>query len=116
MTNIEKLTGAELERALETIATNAIIAAQIVFGRGSSPWLYSDTQRREMIAKILHLHEVEAEAAVGDHYNLVAAVQAKPNPALDTVGTGLERALGLVNEIDGDTAVKATAPKKANAA
>ena len=92
------MTGDELNRRLNTIATNAIREAQIALGRFDKPWIDDDWRRANMIAQILQLAQVSEIDPGREHYPLTASVQAPVNKALDNIEKKLADALMGVDE------------------
>ena len=98
MLNSIGLTGDELNRRLNTIATNAVREAQIAIGRFDKPWIDDDWRRANMIAQILQLAQVSEIDLGREHYPLTSSVQAPANPRLDNIEKKLADALMGVDE------------------
>ena len=90
------LQGEELNRRLNTIATNAIREAQIAKGRGHLQWCDDDWRRCNMIGQILNLTELADINGGEEHYSLISPFQAKKNPGLDLLESKLADALANV--------------------
>lgn len=103
------LTGDTLSLRLETIAINAIVAAQIAKGRGHLPWIDDDTHRKTVISSYLNLVMAEQIPADEYHYQVVSQTQATKNPKIEAIEKTLADAL---NEQD-DEPVKVPAKKAA---
>ena len=98
MLNSIGLTGDELNRRLNTIATNAVREAQIAIGRFDKPWIDDDWRRANMIAQILQLAQITEIDPTREHYPLTSSVQAPANPRLDNIEKKLADALMGVDE------------------
>jgi hypothetical protein len=98
------MTGDALALRLETIAINAIVAAQIAKGRGHLPWLDDDTHRKSVIASYLNLAAIEQIPSEAYHYQVVAQKQAPVNQDVQAA----ERMLAdVLNAADAEPAIKA---------
>ena len=95
---------------LETIAINAIVAAQIAKGRGHLPWLDEDTRRKSVIAGYLNIPATDEIQAENYHYQVVAQTQAPKNPKIEAIEKTLADAL---NVADDEPTIKATVKKAA---
>ncbi len=93
------LTGDDLSQRLETIAINAIIAAQIAKGRGHLPWIDDDTHRKNLIASYLNLVNVEQIPTEAYHYQVVSQKQAPKNPDVEAAERMLADVLNTVEDI-----------------
>lgn len=97
------MTGDALALRLETIAINAIVAAQIAKGRGHLPWLDDDTHRKSVIASYLNLASTEQIPTEAYHYQVVAQKQAPVNQDVQAA----ERMLAdVLNAADAEPAIK----------
>ena len=90
------LTGEELKRRLNTIATNAIREAQIAKGRGHIQWCDDDWRRQNMISQILDLTDLHDIDGSVESYALVSPFQGNPNPSLDLLESKLADALANI--------------------
>lgn len=95
---------------LETIAINAVVAAQIAKGRGHLPWLDEDTRRKSTIAGYLNIPSIEEIQPDNYHYQVVSQVQAPKNPKIEAIEKTLADAL---NVVDDEPVIKATVKKAA---
>ncbi len=93
------LTGDGLTQRLETIAINAIIAAQIAKGRGHMPWIDDDTHRKALIAGYLNLASTEQIPTEAYHYQVVSQKQAPKNPDVEAAERMLADVLNTVEDI-----------------
>jgi hypothetical protein len=98
-----RISGDELNRRNGATAMNAVFATLRTLGRDQLPVLDRDYQIFTMIHAALNGLDV-GEIAQAPAGSLVAAEQAKKNPALDKLDAGMERALGLVDEIEAEPA------------
>ena len=104
------LTGEGLALRLETIAINAIIAAQMAKGRAQMPWIDDDTHRKSVIASYLNLASTEQIPTEAYHYQVVSQKQAPKNPDVEAA----ERMLAdVLNAADAEPAIKTTIKKAA---
>lgn len=96
--NTAILSGDELSQRLETIAINAIIAAQMAKGRAHLPWIDDDTHRKNLVAGYLNLAMVEQIPQDAYHYQVVAQQQAPTNPKIADIERTLADALNANDE------------------
>ena len=104
------LTGEGLALRLETIAINAIIAAQMAKGRAQMPWIDDDTHRKSVIASYLNLASTEQIPSEAYHYQVVSQKQATKNPDVEAAERMLVDAL---NAADAEPVIKASLKKAA---
>lgn len=93
-----QIAGDALTLRLETIAINAVVAAQIAKGRGHLPWLDEDTRRKSIIAGYLNIPAAEEIQAENYHYQVVAQTQAPKNPKIEAIEKTLADALNIDDE------------------
>ena len=91
--------GEGLKLRLETIAINAVIAAQMAKGRAHMPWIDDDTHRKSCIAGYLNLAMTDQIPAEEYHYQVVSQQQAKTDPKIDALEKTLADALNADPEI-----------------
>lgn len=92
-----KISGDDQNRRNGAIAMNALLASLRGMGRDQLPILDRDYQIFSMIHAGLNGLDV-GEIAMAPTGSLVAANQAKKNPALDKIDAGMEKALGLLDD------------------
>jgi hypothetical protein len=93
------LSGEGLALRLETIAINAIIAAQMAKGRAQMPWIDDDTHRKSVIASYLNLASTEQIPTEAYHYQVVSQKQATKNPDVEAAERMLADVLNTVEDI-----------------
>ena len=103
------LTGDALAQRLETIAINAIVAAQMAKGRAHLPWIDEDTRRKSIIAGYLNIPAAEEIQQENYHYQVVAPVQAPKNPKIEAIEKTLADALNVIDEEPVKVSVKKAA-------
>lgn len=108
--NDMQLNNESLALRLETIAINAVVAAQIAKGRGHLPWIDEDTRRKSIIAGYLNIPAAEEIQQESYHYQVVAPVQAAKNPKIEAIEKTLADAL---NVADDEPVIKPTIKKAA---
>lgn len=107
--NDMQIAGEALALRLETIAINAIVAAQIAKGRGHLPWIDEDTRRKSIIAGYLNIPAAEEIQQENYHYQVVAPVQAPKNPKIEAIEKTLADALNVIDEEPVKVSVKKAA-------
>lgn len=101
------LAGDALTLRLETIAINAIVAAQMAKGRAHLPWIDDDTHRKSLIASYLNIAVIEQIPNEAYHYQVVSQQQAPSNPKV----VDIERT--LADALADEPIIKATSKKAA---
>lgn len=105
----EVLSGDALAQRLETIAINAIVAAQMAKGRAHLPWIDDDTHRKTVIAGYLNIHMTEQVMPEEYHYQVVSQQQAPKNPKIEAIEKTLADALNVIDEEPVKVSVKKAA-------